>query len=437
MSALHIRVSDQHRPLQGTLVVSGAKNAALPILAAALLSDASLALSRVPHLTDVTTMIELLGTLGVSVLYSEKNILTLCAKDVETFSAPYALVKKMRASFLVLGPLLGRFGYASVSLPGGCAIGARPVFEHLHGLEQLGATIEVENGCVKATAPKDGLVGASIHMEKVSVTGTENLIMAAVLANGTTEITNAAKEPEVTDLIDCLNAMGAHIEGAGTDHLVIEGVAKLHGASHTIIPDRIEAGTYLIAAALSRGHIALQQVRPDHLTAVLEHLRQAGANIDVGADSITLCMDGQRPKAVSMVTAVYPGFPTDLQAQWSVLNAVGEGSSTITEQIFDNRMMHVPALQRMGANIRLSGSVLSIEGKPFLTGAMVEATDLRASACLVLAAIMAPGETQIGEIFHIDRGYERIEDKFSQLGVTIRRVPANAYEGNYEKIDTE
>ncbi len=407
-------------PLHGEIRVSGAKNAALPILAASLLSDQTLTLSNVPHLHDITTTMELLGQMGVRITVDERMNVEVDTRRINSFRAPYELVKTMRASILVLGPLLARYGSADVSLPGGCAIGPRPVNLHLQGLQAMGAEIQVENGYIRASAKR--LRGAHLVMDKVTVTGTENLMMAATLAEGVTTIENAAREPEVVDLAQCLIQMGARISGAGTDTIVIEGVPELHGARYGILPDRIETGTYLTAAAMSGGRIKLREARPHTLEATLNKLREAGAEIETGADWITLDMRGQRPRAVNVHTAPYPAFPTDMQAQFTALNSIAEGVATITETVFENRFMHVHELKRMGANIALEGNTAIITGMERITGAPVMATDLRASASLVLAGLVAEGETLVDRIYHIDRGYECIEEKLTQLGARIRRV---------------
>ena len=378
-------------------------------------------IGNVPHLHDITTTLELLGRMGATVSVDEQMQIEVDPRTVTNQFAPYELVKTMRASILVLGPLLARFGQAEVSLPGGCAIGQRPVNLHLDGLAAMGAEIHVENGYIKATAPR--LHGAHLVMDLVSVTATENLMMAAALAEGTTIIENAAREPEITDLSLCLTAMGAHIQGAGTDTIIIEGRQSLYGAHHTVVPDRIETGTYLIAAALTGGCVKLKDTRPELLEIVLHKLRDAGARIDTGPDWISLDMQGRRPLAVSLRTAPYPAMPTDMQAQFMVLDMIADGAATVTETIFENRFMHVQELQRMGADVRLEGSTAFIRGVECLTGAPVMATDLRASASLVLAGLVAVGETQVSRIYHIDRGYECIEEKLAQLGADIRRVP--------------
>jgi UDP-N-acetylglucosamine 1-carboxyvinyltransferase len=407
--------------LDGEIRISGAKNAALPILAATLLADGRMTVGNVPHLQDVTTTIELLGEMGVHLVIDEKLAIETDASTITHFVAPYELVKTMRASILVLGPMLARFGQAEVSLPGGCAIGTRPVNLHLQGLQAMGAQITVENGYIKAKAKR--LKGAKLVLDLVTVTGTENLMMAATLADGTTVLENAAREPEVVDLANCLNKMGARISGAGTTTITIEGVESLKGVRYDVLPDRIETGTYLVAAAITGGRIKVKDTQPGMLDAVLGKLRETGASVETGADWISLDMQGRRPKAVDVHTAPYPAFPTDMQAQFTALNAIASGASTITETVFENRFMHVQELQRMGANIRLEGNTAIINGVEGFTAAPVMATDLRASASLVLAGLVAKGDTEVNRIYHIDRGYERIEEKLQQLGATIRRVP--------------
>lgn len=408
--------------LVGELRVSGAKNAALPILAATLLTGEAVTLSKAPHLQDVTTMIELLATLGADVLVDERMNVQVAATQLTNLKAPYELVKTMRASFLVLGPLLARHGRAEVSLPGGCAIGSRPVDQHLKGLQAMGAMIEVVDGYVKAEA-KQGLKGADIYMDLVTVGGTENLMMAACLAEGTTRLHNAACEPEIIDLGNFLAALGARISGHGTAEIIIDGVAELGGCRYQIMPDRIEAGTYLIAAAITQGSIKLVDLQPAALGVMLEKLQQVGATIDVGTDWVALDMHGRRPTAVDIETSPYPGFPTDMQAQFMALNAVAIGTATIRETIFENRFMHVHELNRLGANIELHGpSMAVVHGVDALRAAPVMATDLRASFSLVLAALAAEGTTMIDRIYHIDRGYETIEEKLQQIGANVRRV---------------
>ncbi|HRF43672.1 MAG TPA: UDP-N-acetylglucosamine 1-carboxyvinyltransferase [Candidatus Competibacteraceae bacterium] len=407
--------------LQGELRASGAKNAVLPILAATLLADAPVTIRNVPHLQDVTTTMELLGRMGVDLVVDEKMNIQVDPRSIHSFQAPYELVRTMRASILVLGPLVARFGQADVSLPGGCAIGSRPVNLHIKGLEAMGADIKVENGYICARANR--LRGAHIVLDLVTVTGTENLLMAATLAQGTTIIENAAREPEIVDLAECLNAMGAHISGAGTDTLIIEGVETLHGTHYRVMPDRIETGTYLLAGAITGGRVKVKDTRPDILEAVLLKLEETGAQVNTGTDWIEVDMNGRRPKAVRIRTAPYPAFPTDMQAQFVALNAVAEGTGMITETVFENRFMHVLELQRMGAQIELEGNTAVSIGVPRLTGAPVMATDLRASASLILAALIAEGDTVVDRIYHIDRGYDCIEEKLSHLGARIRRTP--------------
>lgn len=409
--------------LSGELRISGAKNAALPILAATLLSTTPVSVGNIPHLHDITTTMELLGRMGVSLLVDEKMNIEVDSTTINSYEAPYELVRTMRASILVLGPLLARFGEAHVSLPGGCAIGTRPVDIHLNGLIKMGADITVEGGFIHAKV--DRLKGCRLVLEQITVTGTENLLMAATLASGTTIMENCAKEPEVTDLANFLKAMGAKITGIGTDVLVIEGVQNLGvpDLHYDILPDRIETGTYLCAAAITGGKVKLKNTRPDILDAVLEKLVEAGAEITTGEDWIALDMHGKKPKAVSLRTAPYPAFPTDMQAQFIAMNCVADGVGIITETIFENRFMHVQELQRMGANIKLESNTAICTGMEKLTGAPVMATDLRASASLVIAALVAEGSTLVDRIYHIDRGYDHIEEKLSQLGATIRRVP--------------
>ncbi|NOX42995.1 MAG: UDP-N-acetylglucosamine 1-carboxyvinyltransferase [Gammaproteobacteria bacterium] len=408
--------------LDGEVRISGAKNAALPILVATLLADSPVTISNVPHLQDVTTTMELLGQMGVRLTIDEKLNIEVDSTTINQFLAPYDLVKTMRASILVLGPLLARFGKAEVSMPGGCAIGSRPVDLHVRGLRAMGADISIENGYIRASTKKR-LEGAKLIMDMVTVTGTENLMMAATLAKGETIIENAAREPEVIDLANFLNKMGARISGAGTDIIRIEGVETLSGTSYRVLPDRIETGTYLVAAAITGGRIKARNTRPDTLDAVLAKLEEAGAEIETGEDWISLDMKGRRPRFVDIRTSPYPAFPTDMQAQFTALNAVAEGSGTIIETIFENRFMHVQELQRMGANIRLSGNTAFCTGVEKLTSAPVMATDLRASASLVLAGLVASGDTCVERIYHIDRGYECIEEKLALLGARIRRVP--------------
>jgi UDP-N-acetylglucosamine 1-carboxyvinyltransferase len=409
-------------PLEGEIRISGAKNAVLPIMAATLLADELVIIRNVPHLHDVTTTMELLGRMGVQLTVNEKMDIELDARPINSLFAPYELVRTMRSAILVLGPMLSRFGRADVSLPGGCAIGSRPVNLHIKGLQAMGAEISVENGYIKARV--DRLQGARLVMDIITVTGTENLMMAAALADGTTVIENAAREPEVADLANCLNTMGARITGAGTDTIRVEGVERLSGTEYTVLPDRIETGTYLVAAAITGGRIKLKDTRPDVMDAVLQALREAGAAISVGEDWIELDMHGKRPRAVNIHTAPYPAFPTDMQAQFTALNIVAEGTGMITETVFENRFMHVQEMQRMGADIKLEGNTAISTGVAQLTGAPVMATDLRASASLVLAGLVAEGDTIVDRIYHIDRGYECIEEKLAQLGANIHRVPA-------------
>lgn len=408
-------------PLNGEVQISGAKNAVLPILAATLLADGPMEISNVPHLHDVTTTMELLGRMGVQLMVDEKMRITVDPSTVNSHVAPYDLVKTMRASILVLGPLVARFGAAEVSLPGGCAIGSRPVDQHIRGLRALGAEITVENGYIVAKARR--LRGARIVMDMVTVTGTENILMAATLAEGTTVIENAAQEPEVVDLAMCLNAMGAKVSGAGTDTLVIEGVERLYGCRYEVLPDRIETGTFLVAGAITQGRVRARKARPDTLDAVLVKLEEAGAHVNTGADWIEVDMRGRRPKAVSLTTAPYPAFPTDMQAQFIALNACAEGTGVVTETIFENRFMHIQELLRLGADIRVEGNSAICRGVNTMSGAPLMATDLRASASLVLAGLVARGETTVDRIYHIDRGYENIEEKLGGLGARIRRLP--------------
>jgi UDP-N-acetylglucosamine 1-carboxyvinyltransferase len=406
-------------PLSGEIRISGAKNAALPILCASLLTGETLQVQNVPHLRDVTTTLSLLGQMGVQVSLDDKGSVSLDASDLHNRVAPYELVKTMRASILVLGPLVARFGEARVSLPGGCAIGLRPVDQHIKGLEAMGAKIDIEHGYIHATAKR--LCGTRIVMDLVTVTGTENLMMAAALADGTTVLENAAREPEVVDLARCLVAMGATVSGEGTDVITVKGAPRLHGATYRVMPDRIETGTFLVAAAATGGTIRLKNTRPDILDAVLSKLQETGAIIESGPDWLALRANPNR-KGASIRTAPYPAFPTDMQAQFMALNAVADGTSTITETVFENRFMHVQELRRLGANIEVEGNTAVVRGVAKLGGATVMATDLRASACLVLAGLVAGGETVIDRIYHLDRGYECIEEKLSQLGARIRRA---------------
>lgn len=408
------------RPLNGEIKISGAKNAALPILAATLLARAPVTIANVPHLQDITTMMRLLGSMGIQLTVDEHMKIEVDSNHVENYYAPYDLVKTMRASILVLGPLLARYGKAEVSLPGGCAIGSRPVDIHLKGMIALGAEVEVENGYIKASA-RQRLKGTDFLFDIVTVTGTENMIMAACLAEGQTILRNAALEPEVEDLAKFLNVLGAKISGAGTDTIVIDGVEGLSGGHYQVLPDRIEAGTYLVAGAMTRGHIKIKDIDPAIMSAVLAKLREAGADITLGDTWIELNMHGKRPLAVNIVTNPYPAFPTDMQAQFMAMNTVADGVGLVTENVFENRFMHVQELQRMGAKIELNGKTATCVGVETLTGAPVMATDLRASASLVLAALVADGETMVDRIYHVDRGYQDIEQKFTQLGATIRR----------------
>lgn len=409
-------------PLHGEVVISGAKNAALPILCAGLLAETPLVLTGVPELRDVASTLKLLDTMGVKVSKDNDRV-TLDASDVASFEATYEMVKTMRASILVLGPLLARFGTARVSLPGGCAIGSRPVDLHIKGLQAMGAAMHITHGYIQASTlhlPNRRLQGATYYMDMVTVTGTENLMMAAALAQGTTVLENAAKEPEVVDLAECLNKMGANISGAGTDTITIQGVERLTGAEHHIVCDRIEAGTYMVAAAMTGGEVTLKNARPDLLEAVIEKLREAGAEVSSETNSITVKSNGQL-KAINIRTAPHPAFPTDMQAQFMAMNTIAEGVSTVVETIFENRFMHVQELQRMGANIEVQGNTAVVKGISALEGANVMATDLRASAGLVLAGLVADGETVIDRIYHLDRGYERLEEKLNQLGAKVRR----------------
>ncbi|HUV22216.1 MAG: UDP-N-acetylglucosamine 1-carboxyvinyltransferase [Gammaproteobacteria bacterium] len=408
-------------PLSGDVRISGSKNAVLPILAGTLLADSPVIIRNVPHLHDVTTTMELLGRMGVSLTIGEKMSIEIDPTTLENTFAPYELVKTMRASILVLGPLLARYGEADVSLPGGCAIGARPVDMHLSGLEAMGAHIEVEQGYIKAKC--DRLKGARIVMEQVTVTGTENLMMAASLAKGTTVIENAAREPEVVDLADFINAMGGNIVDAGTDRITIHGVDNLRGCDYSVLPDRIETGTYLVAAAITGGKVLVKRTDPSLLDAVLAKLEEAGAIVDIGDDWIELDMEGRKPRAVNIRTAPYPGFPTDMQAQFCALNSIAVGTGSVTETVFENRFMHIQEFVRLGANVQLEGNTAIIHGVEILNGAPVMATDLRASASLILAGLVAKGETVVDRIYHIDRGYDHIEEKLAGLGAQIQRVP--------------
>ena len=408
-------------PLEGEVRISGAKNATLPILAGALLADDPVTVGNVPHLNDVTTTVELIGRMGATVTINEKMSIEIDGSTVKECFAPYELVKTMRASILVLGPLLARFGKADVSLPGGCAIGSRPVNIHVAGLQAMGADITIEGGYIRARASR--LRGARLLLDTVTVTGTENLMMAATLADGETIIENAAREPEVVDLANFLIAMGAKIQGAGTDKIVVQGVERQRGTSYEVLPDRIEGGTYLVAGAITRGIVRIKNTRPDHLDAVLAKLSESGAKLGIGENWIEVDMRGRRPKSVDVRTAPYPAFPTDMQAQFAALNTVAAGVGTIIETIFENRFMHMLEMRRLGAEIRLEGNTAIIRGVEKLTAAPVMATDLRASASLVLAGLVAEGRTDVERIYHIDRGYEAIEEKLAQLGAQIKRVP--------------
>ncbi|MDI9240618.1 UDP-N-acetylglucosamine 1-carboxyvinyltransferase [Lysobacter sp. LF1] len=412
--------------LNGEVQISGAKNAVLPILCATLLADGPVSITNVPHLHDVVTTAKLLGELGAGITVDEGTLgrgrgMVVDPTTVHSHVAPYELVKTMRASVLVLGPLLAKYGAAEVSLPGGCAIGSRPVDQHIKGLQALGAEITVENGFIKAH--RNGrLKGARFVFDMVTVTGTENVLMAAALAEGTSVLENAAMEPEIVDLADCLNALGANIEHAGSGRIVVHGVERLHGGSHDVLPDRIETGTFLVAAAMTGGRVTVRRARPDTLDAVIDKLKTAGADITVDGDRITLDMGGRRPRAVDLTTAPHPAFPTDMQAQFMAMNCIADGVGVINETIFENRFMHVSELQRLGADIRVEGHTAIIRGVPRLSGAPVMATDLRASASLVLAGLVAEGSTTIDRIYHLDRGYENIEEKLSGLGAKIRRI---------------
>jgi len=407
--------------LNGEIYASGAKNSALPILAASLLSDSPLRVANLPHLNDVTTMIELLGSMGLDITLSDSGIVEVDASTIKDLNARYELVKTMRASTLVLGPLLAKFSKAEVALPGGCAIGSRPVNLHIDAMRAMGAEIIIENGYIKASS-KGKLKGAEINFDPVSVGATENVMMAATLAEGTTTIRNAAREPEVVDLANCLKKMGANIIGEGTDTITIEGVDSLQGCNFSVMPDRVEIATYLTAAAMTGGNIKIKSVMPSIFTSVIEKLENSGAKISEGKDWISILMEKERPKAVSLTTGPYPAFPTDMQAQFVALNSISEGNSTVTETIFENRFMHVQEIARMGGKISLKGNTAFITGTSNLFGAPVMATDLRASASLVLAGLVAKGETVIDRIYHIDRGYERIEEKLKLLGADIERI---------------
>jgi len=408
-------------PLNGEIYASGAKNSALPILASSLLADSPLKVGNLPHLNDVTTMLELLGSMGVDVMLSDEMEVQVDTSSIHNLNARYELVKTMRASILVLGPLLAKFRQATVALPGGCAIGSRPVNLHIDAMRAMGAEIDIEDGNIKAKV-NGRLKGAKIIFEPVSVTGTENVIMAACLADGITVIENAAREPEVIDLANCLAAMGAKIKGAGTDVITIEGVESLDGASFSVMPDRVEVGTYLTAVAMTGGRVKIKSAKPEYLSSVISKLELTGAEITSGEDWVEIAMNESKPKAISLTTGPYPSFPTDMQAQFVSLNAIAQGNSTVTETVFENRFMHVQEIARMGGNILLKGNTAVIEGIKKLKGAPVMATDLRASASLVLAGLVAEGATTIDRIYHIDRGYERIEEKLKMLGADIERI---------------
>jgi UDP-N-acetylglucosamine 1-carboxyvinyltransferase len=408
--------------LKGEISCSGAKNAALPMIAATILSDEDIVLKNLPYLQDITTMFELLGSMGADILLNENMDFTIASNNLTEKEARYELVKTMRASILVLGPLVAKYGEAKIALPGGCAIGTRPVNYHLDALEQLGATITLKNGYIEASAKK--LIGSKIKFDGITVTGTENIMMAACLAEGITTLTNVAKEPEIIDLAEFLNKMGAKISGAGSDEIIIEGVERLHGTDHSIPADRIEAGTYLVAAAVTKGEIKINGINPNRLIKVLDKLIETGAKVETSEKSISLTMDKDKPKPVDITTAPFPEFPTDMQAQFSVINALANGISNIYETVFENRFMHVQELNRMGCNIQINGNQAIIEGVDSLYGAEVMATDLRASASLILAGLCAKGETKVDRIYHIDRGYERIEEKLNYLGANIIRLPS-------------
>ena len=408
--------------LKGEISCSGAKNAALPMIAATILSDEDIILKNLPYLQDITTMFELLGSMGADIILNENMNFTIATNNLKEKEARYELVKTMRASILVLGPLVAKYGEAKIALPGGCAIGSRPVNYHLDALEQLGATITLKNGYIEASAKK--LIGSKIKFDGITVTGTENIMMAACLAEGTTTLTNVAKEPEIIDLAEFLNKMGAKISGAGSDEITIEGVKKLYGTEHSIPADRIEAGTYLVAAAVTKGEIKINGIDPNRLIKVLDKLIETGAKVKTSEDSISLTMNKDKPKPVDITTAPFPEFPTDMQAQFSVINALANGVSNIYETVFENRFMHVQELNRMGCNIQINGNQAIIEGVDSLYGAEVMATDLRASASLILAGLCAKGETKVDRIYHIDRGYERIEEKLNYLGANIIRLPS-------------
>ena len=408
--------------LKGEISCSGAKNAALPMIAATILSDEDIILKNLPYLQDITTMFELLGSMGADIILNENMDFTIATNNLKEKEARYELVKTMRASILVLGPLVAKYGEAKIALPGGCAIGSRPVNYHLDALEQLGATITLKNGYIEASAKK--LIGSKIKFDGITVTGTENIMMAACLAEGTTTLTNVAKEPEIIDLAEFLNKMGAKISGAGSDEITIEGVERLYGTEHSIPADRIEAGTYLVAAAVTNGEIKINGINPNRLIKVLDKLIETGAKVETSEDSISLIMNKDKPKPVDITTAPFPEFPTDMQAQFSVINALANGVSNIYETVFENRFMHVQELNRMGCNIQINGNQAIIQGVDSLYGAEVMATDLRASASLILAGLCAKGETKVDRIYHIDRGYERIEEKLNYLGANIIRLPS-------------
>ena len=408
--------------LRGEISCSGAKNAALPMIAATILSDEDIILKNLPYLQDITTMFELLGSMGADILLNENMDFTIATNNLKEKEARYELVKTMRASILVLGPLVAKYGEAKIALPGGCAIGSRPVNYHLDALEQLGANITLKNGYIEASAKK--LIGSNIKFDGITVTGTENIMMAACLAEGTTTLTNVAKEPEIIDLAEFLNKMGAKISGAGSDQITIEGVERLYGTEYSIPADRIEAGTYLVAAAVTNGEIKINGINPNRLIKVLDKLIETGAKVETSEDSISLIMNKDKPKPVDITTAPFPEFPTDMQAQFSVINALANGVSNIYETVFENRFMHVQELNRMGCNIQINGNQAIIEGVDSLYGAEVMATDLRASASLILAGLCAKGETKVDRIYHIDRGYERIEEKLNYLGANIIRLPS-------------
>ena len=410
------------KSLRGTIKCAGAKNAALPMIAATILSSETVILKNLPYLQDITTMFELLGSMGAKIVLNENMDFDISSNNLDDTEARYELVKTMRASILVLGPLVARYGRARIALPGGCAIGSRPVNFHLDALEQLGAKIILRNGYIEATANE--LVGTKIKFDGITVTGTENIMMAACLAKGTTYLTNVAKEPEIEDLANLLNAMGADVQGAGTDEIVINGVSKLHGTSFSIPADRIEAGTYLVAAAVTKGNVNVDGINPERLSKVIQKLEESGADISMTNNSIALSMENSELKPVDITTAPFPEFPTDMQAQFSVMNAIAKGTSNIYETVFENRFMHIQELNRMGCDIEINGNQAVIKGVKSLYGAEVMATDLRASASLILAGLCAEGQTTVSRIYHIDRGYERIEEKLNYLGAEILRLPS-------------